>query len=747
MIGRTLRQYVITGHLGHGGMGEVWLAHDTTLDRDVALKVLPAADTDAVLRKERFFREAKAASALNHPNIITIYEINADQGVDFIAMEYVHGLTLAALLRQGPMPIDTVERFAGQMAAAVGRAHRANIVHRDLKPSNIMITNDGLLKVLDFGIAKVTPPVAAATDATVTSSHNPLPALTVEGTTIGTLGYMSPEQSLGDAVDARSDVFSFGVIVYEMLAGRPAFSGKTRSEVLQELHLSQPPPLASLRPETPPRLLATVERCLSRAPAGRYPNLTEVAIALSGGAPHDGQTGPLPAAGTGAPAAPPVAAEAVTEASWLRRPAFIGLAVTVLALVASIGWWRSFGDLTSTPAGSSAPAASPYELTQQAAALLARPDRDGNADRAVALLETVLAADPTSAIAYAHLSTAYLRKHQTNPDTQWIRLARESAERALALNADLAAAHLAVGFVHFQAGERPAALAAFVKAAELDPVNAWPHLGLGLTYDADRNDPEAEAAFGKGIVLGPQEWRIFSEFAQFHFKRARYSDAAVLWERALAITPDNVVVLRNLGAAYFQLHRPDEAASILQRALEVKPTAPIYANLGTIRFFQGRYLDAVAAFEKAVELGATNHLNWGNLGDGLRWAPGRRKDAPAAYRRAIELITEQIAKKPGDADLLTRRAVYTVKMGDPATASTDADAAAALPNLTTPMLYRLAVTRELASDRTRALAALERALKSGYPTKDLASEPEFTALRADVRYQRLLDSVRTTAAP
>ena len=132
-----------------------------------------------------------------------------------------------------------------------------------------------------------------------------------------------------------------------------------------------------------------------------------------------------------------------------------------------------------------------------------------------------------------------------------------------------------------------------------------------------------------------------------------------------------------------------------------------------------------------------------------RRKPVSRKDAPAAYRRAIELITEQIAKKPGDADLLTRRAVYTVKMGDPATASTDADAdaATAMPNLTTQMLYRLAVTRELAGDRTRALAALERALKSGYPTKDLASEPEFTGIRADARYQRLLDSVRTTSAP
>src|SRR5262245_45001280 len=139
MIGTTLKQYKITRQLGQGGMGEVWLARDTSLDRDVALKILPQGNALDFTRKERFFREAKAASALNHPNIITIYEINSDQGIDFIAMEYVQGGTLGGMLARGPMPIDRVERIAAQIAGAVGRAHRANIVHRDLKPGNIMI--------------------------------------------------------------------------------------------------------------------------------------------------------------------------------------------------------------------------------------------------------------------------------------------------------------------------------------------------------------------------------------------------------------------------------------------------------------------------------------------------------------------------------------------------------------------------------------------------------------------------------
>src|SRR5687768_13295194 len=292
MIGQHLRQYLVTASLGRGGMGEVWLARDTTLERDVAIKTLPAGrgphdadsassgggDADADVRKARFFREARAASALNHPNIITIYEINSDQGVDFIAMEYVDGRTLADMLQHGPLEFDQVHRFAHQIAEAVGRAHRAGIVHRDLKPRNIMVTNDGLVKVLDFGLAKITH--AADADNAATQA-----ALTRSGTTVGTLGYMSPEQAIGDAVDPRSDVFSFGVILYEMLTGRLPFSGKTMSDVLRQLHFAEPPSVESLRADIPSTLRNVVTKALQKRPEDRFSNLSEVAGPLSSARP------------------------------------------------------------------------------------------------------------------------------------------------------------------------------------------------------------------------------------------------------------------------------------------------------------------------------------------------------------------------------------------------------------------------------------------------------------------------------
>jgi len=737
MIGRTLRQYLITGRIGAGGMGEVWLARDTTLERDVALKVLPAGDTDAVLRKERFFREARAASALNHPNIITIYEINSDQGIDFIAMEYVEGRTLGAMLQEGPMAIDLVQRYAMQIAEAVGRAHRAGIVHRDLKPGNIMVTNDGLVKVLDFGLAKVSHP----SDASAATDMATQMALTRAGTTVGTLGYMSPEQAIGDHVDARSDVFSFGVILYEMLAGRLPFAGKTLSDVLHQLHFSEPPALESLRPDTPPSLRAIAVRSLGKRPENRFLNMSEVAIAIAGGTPASD-----PTVAISSPAAP--IAPARRGRRWIAIAALV--AATVAGVAGAVAWRSRATDGSSNGSPTSSAVASEpegaYALTRSAAALLSRSDRDGNADRAITQLERVLTEDPNSAIAHAHLASAYLRKQQTNPDPQWMHLARENAQRAIALNADLAAGHTAIGFVHLEAGERKEAAAAFRRAAELDPVNPFPHIGLAINFAAQSQDAAAEAAFGKGVQLGSQEWRAHSEFAQFYFRRGRYPAASSHWETALKLTPDNVLVLRNLGAVYYLLGRHDEAASILQRALEVRPTASTYTNLGTLRFFQGRYTDAVVAFEKAVELGANNHNFWGNLGDGYRWAPGRRSDAAAAYRRASELIQQQMASKQGDSDLESRHAVYLVKLGDTPAALKTIEGVEVRPNLTPQILFRTAVVFELAGVRDRALTSLRRALEAGYAVADVVSDPELTALRADARYHRILDSVAVKPA-
>jgi eukaryotic-like serine/threonine-protein kinase len=230
MIGQTIAHYQILDKLGEGGMGVVYRANDMHLDRPVAIKLLrpeTVADAD---RKRRFVLEARAASALNHPNIVTVHDIASADGVDFIVMEYVDGKPLNELIPRKGMRLDHLLKVAIQIADALAAAHDRGIVHRDLKPANIVVTGSGLVKVMDFGVAKLTEAVAVEQQATCTMRQQ---LATAEGVIIGTAAYMSPEQAEGSKVDTRSDIFSFGIMLYEMATGQQPFHAETRMKTLR----------------------------------------------------------------------------------------------------------------------------------------------------------------------------------------------------------------------------------------------------------------------------------------------------------------------------------------------------------------------------------------------------------------------------------------------------------------------------------------------------------------------------------
>ena len=276
MVGQTVSHYRILEKLGGGGMGVVYKAEDTKLGRTVALKVLPpgrVADPD---RKRRFIQEARAASALNHPNIITIYDIDEAEGVHFIAMEYVQGKTLDRLIARHGLRLNEALKYAVQMAAALAKAHSAGIVHRDLKPTNVMVTDDGLVKVLDFGLAKLTEPTPAG-DAETVATVGPA---TEEGTIVGTVGYMSPEQAEGKPVDARSDIFSFGSVLYEMLTGQRAFQGGTKASTIAAILREEPKPLSQVVAGLPREVERTVKRCLRKDREHRFQTMADLKVAL-----------------------------------------------------------------------------------------------------------------------------------------------------------------------------------------------------------------------------------------------------------------------------------------------------------------------------------------------------------------------------------------------------------------------------------------------------------------------------------
>jgi predicted Ser/Thr protein kinase len=276
--GTRLGPYEILSPLGAGGMGEVYRARDERLGRDVAIKVLPAEVASDSERLKRFEKEARSASALNHANIVTVYDIGTTDGTSWIAMERVEGETLRKVLAAGPLALKKLLAVGAQIAEGLSKAHATGIVHRDLKPENVMVTKEGVVKILDFGLAKLIEPTGESGELT----HSPtVSAATSAGVVVGTVGYMSPEQALGEVLDFRSDQFAFGAILYEMAAGKRAFARRSAPETMTAIIREEPEPLATAAPETPIPLRWVVERCLAKDREERYAATKDLARDLA----------------------------------------------------------------------------------------------------------------------------------------------------------------------------------------------------------------------------------------------------------------------------------------------------------------------------------------------------------------------------------------------------------------------------------------------------------------------------------
>src|ERR1039458_7183620 len=335
MIGQTISHYTVLEKLGAGGMGEIYKAQDTHLNRFVAIKVLSGGTSGDPERRRRFIQEAQAASALNHPNIITIYDVLSQDGMDLMVMEYIAGSTLDVLIPNEGMSVGKVLYCAVQMASALEAAHAAGIVHRDLKPGNVMVTGTGLVKILDFGLAKLTAPpmMVEENDATL-----PLSApMTVEGSILGTVSYMSPEQADARPVDARSDIFTFGVVLYEMLTGHKAFAAGSTVSTLSAILRDDPKPMGEIVQGVPAELDQIVRRAMRKDPGERWQSMQEMRTELA-------------------------ALKQRADSAVLRRPAIAGApkklpkalalaaaGVLLLSAAAAGGWWWKHRKIVTAP--------------------------------------------------------------------------------------------------------------------------------------------------------------------------------------------------------------------------------------------------------------------------------------------------------------------------------------------------------------------------------------------------------------
>lgn len=740
--------YELEESLGSGGMGEVFRARDRRLGRRVALKQV-RPDTGSAERQARLRREAWAAAQIVHPAVVQVFDVlddagDGESGTAWIVMELVDGPTVADRLASGPLPPRLVVRLGRQVAEGLAAAHRRGVIHRDLKAENVMIADGEHAKILDFGLAK---PVGAALGESFPAAH------TADGVLLGTIRAMSPEQARGRKVDARSDLFSLGVLLYEMASGRSPFSGDGPGDTLARICSHQPPPLHEIAADVPEALSRLVDRLLEKIPEARPGGASTVARELSAiereldsaeagseETPSDdvgtvlGTDGTRPGSFLGAESS--VGRVLQDRRTW-GGMFLLGLAAVVLGLLPGPP-----SDTGATDAAAEAEIAVPktaFDHLEAGRALLRRYDRQGNIEAAIEEFRSALDVRPDYAPAHAELARAYWRRHRAKPDPFWLERGLAHGRRAVELDPELSAARVALALVQVARGRPDEARGELGRVLRLDPANARAHRGMAELALAEGNREEARSHFEKVLRLDAGDWSAAVALAEIRLHRGELDRAEALLLSALDTAPDNAFVYFSLGAVSHFRGDYAEAARRFQRSIEIRPSPAAYSNLGTLYFFQGLYHEAVDAFEHAVELGAHGALVWANLGDAHRWA-GAVEEARAAYRRAIQLLRRRVDSHPEDATWISRLALTLAKTEECAEGRRQlsrlpADAGA-------DVLYRAVVANELCDRRDEALATLGRALVAGYPLAEVEKDPELTRLREDVAYHRLVARIQ-----
>jgi serine/threonine-protein kinase len=645
--GDRLGRYTVVRLIAAGGMGEVYLARDPELGRKVAVKVLNRKFDARERSVERFVREAKAASALNHPHILVIHEIGlTEAGSRFIVSEYVEGETLREVVNRRRMPVREVVETAVQVAGALAAAHRAGIIHRDIKPENIILRPDGYAKVLDFGLAKlepVQPSVFGAEDETVKRNQ------TAEGVVMGTISYMSPEQARGERVDERTDIFSLGAVIYEMLSGSSPFAGGSAPERFANLLKADPPPLDRYRDDVPDALRGVVERMLSKDREDRQPSMTTVVAELksldaAAYAPRGGTAAERTVSNQETIAIEP---QATAATGMGRRPAaWLYWAAGGLALLIVIGGAsytlvsRDRAAATANTVAGEKPRSAAYDLYLRGKVKVNSENREDN-EAATRYLEQAVALDPQYAEAWAALAHAYNTRaffHSGGDERKRMNENAEVAvEKALALNPNLAYAHFARGLIlwtHDNRFPHEQTIIAYRRAIELDPAMDEAHQRLSVIYLHVGMFDEARQEIKKTIELNPSNTLARFRLAPIDIYEGRYEDAI----EDLKTTPREVnpaLVDRNLATALFMLGRDGEASAVVEDYLKTFPNDE-GGNVTSVKAMllarTGKTAEAEAAIARSIEIGqgfghfhhtayniAVAYALMGRTADALKW--------------------------------------------------------------------------------------------------------------------------------
>ncbi len=719
MVGKQILHYKIVAKLGHGGMGAVYRAEDTKLRRQVAIKVLPPEKMDTE-RLKRFQQEARAIASLNHPNIVTVYSVDEVDGQHFITMELVEGSSLNDDIPKGGYSLERFLEIACRLVDAVAAAHEKGIIHRDLKPSNIMLGADGRVKVLDFGLAKLRPELSQSGAVDVTAE-----TLTKIGLVMGTAPYMSPEQCKGRKVDHRSDLFSLGVVLYEMATGKRPFTGETSADLVSSILRDSPEIVSELKASLPNRLGRVIRFCLEKDPDRRYQSVKDLRNELDDLQREIAAKGP---AAAGRPKTLRI------PARDLRVPLRALLAVAALVLVAALAWhfWLR-GD---GPPSLGAPA---RELLVQGQLFEQRGDTRENLETAERRYRRALELEPGHPVLQAHLADVLTRRQKDFAAEGRVEEIRELVTEALAEAPDLPLAHAARGRLLLLEGDASAAEGDARRAIELARDDFRGYTLLGEALLAQGRDDQAIVELRKGVAVGGANVRPRLALAKVLMNQRSYNEAAAEYERALEYDPDSLTALNNLSVIYGRQGRPADAIPLLKRVLVLNPNDRSATNLGNAYYKLGRMDEAIAAFERAHELAPERGLLMYNLGDTIL-ETGEADRARGWFERALAAYDREIEAGGDVARLLAERALTAAKLGRLAEATADVEKALALDSGNSTLNYYAAMVYALSGDRAQMLARARRAIESGFPREPFTTDKNFAAYREDADFLAVVEA-------
>lgn len=749
-----LGHYELLDGIGRGGMGLVYRARDTRLDRLVAIKCLRTElfETHYI---ERFKREALLLAKLNHPNIVQIYDfIEAPEQLALV-MELVDGQNLQLHLREYIVPFSQRMRWLTEIAQGLAVAHDAGIIHRDLKAENILINQRKVAKITDLGIAK-------SQDFNATLSDH----------VAGSYCSMSPEQAMGEPLDFRSDLFSFGILAYQLLCGAHPFGDTNNKLQLMQRIISHPPiPPSRHNPNLPAEINDLLGQLLSKDPNKRPANTHWVAaqleklshLQLANDFASDDTQALVPGSKPANPSAVKntrinsstntsdhptfdarfVPANAtIKQSPWLSIKKYLienkisaGFGLFSVLIIAAVMVWQPQPLKASKDITTSQPA-EPYSQAREfnkGMEALKVFDRPGSLETAEKSFNRILAHTPNNAAAVAGLSLMYSYRYTSDyEDPIWMQKADASAQQALKLNAQLALVHVALGRVFTIKAEHEKAFAAFAQALALEPKNIFAWRDKVSLLRATQRYDEAIQLAQQGLKQFPQERFFADSLGTIYVAQNNFTKAEEALRLSIQLQPDAVNAYAGLYFTLEHQNRSDEAMQVLQQGLQIRSSATLHGNLGNALFIRGDYVGAAAAFEAAISPTKGNpnsHLGWANLADTLLWIPGREVEAQKAYKKARDLLAPLLGRKEEDVTLISRMGLYSARLGDRTQAKPLLERVIALAPKSASVHFRAGLAYELLGERDAAIAALTKAVELGYPLKLIQAEPDLLELR------------------